>query len=162
MTDAGRTIATLKRRRDFLRAAGSGVKFATGGLVLQACRDPQAAPSGGSPQPIRVGFTASKKVGGAVQRNRARRRLRALAREVIAAEAAPGHDYVLIARPETVVRDFAALRNDLRTALKRLRLLRRPPASPAAPPAATPPAHAPAVDLRPAIPGPASGPTRAT
>ena len=74
---------------------------------------------------IRVGFTASKKVGGAVVRNRARRRLRALAREVLSNEAAPGYDYVLIARAETATRDYAALRNDMRFALKRLRLLER-------------------------------------
>lgn len=76
-------------------------------------------------QTIRVGFTASKKVGGAVVRNRARRRLKALAREVIANEAAPGYDYVVIARAETATRDFADLRKDLRFALKRLRLLER-------------------------------------
>jgi ribonuclease P protein component len=72
---------------------------------------------------MRVGFTASKKVGGAVVRTRARRRLRALAREVLLREAAPGYDYVLIARPETATRDYALLRDDLRYALKRLRLL---------------------------------------
>ncbi len=75
---------------------------------------------------IRVGYTASKKVGGAVVRNRARRRLRALAREVLAVEAVPGYDYVLIARAETATRDYAALRGDMRFALKRLRLLRPP------------------------------------
>ncbi len=82
--------------------------------------------------PIRVGYTASKKVGGAVQRNRAKRRLRALAREILAAEAAPGHDYVLIARSETVVRAYTDLKRDLRHALRRLGLLRAPGAPAAA------------------------------
>jgi ribonuclease P protein component len=135
MGGARRALTTLARRADFLRIAGRGTKWATAGLVLQAC--PQAvrpdAPGPGqsganvSATPtIRVGFTASKKVGGAVVRNRARRRLRALAREVIANEAAPGYDYVLIARAETATRDYADLRKDMRFALKRLRLLERP------------------------------------
>ena len=76
---------------------------------------------------LRVGFTASKKVGGAVVRNRARRRLRALAREVLVREAAPGYDYVLIARAETATRDYTQLRGDMRFALKRLKLLQARP-----------------------------------
>ena len=72
---------------------------------------------------LRVGFTASKKVGGAVVRNLARRRLRALAREVLVREAVPGYDYVLIARAGTATRDYAQLRGDMRFALKRLKLL---------------------------------------
>ncbi len=133
MDGARRALTTLAKRADFLRVAGRGTKWATAGLVLQAC--PRVAPSapGTGPtganvneaQAIRVGYTASKKVGGAVVRNRARRRLRALAREVIAAEAAPGYDYVMIARAETATRDYAALRNDVRFALKRLRLLEK-------------------------------------
>jgi ribonuclease P protein component len=134
MGGARRALSTLARRADFLRIAGAGSKWATAGLVLQACPRP-AAPAERpdnagatvivSTPPIRVGYTASKKVGGAVQRNRAKRRLRALAREVLAAEAAGGHDYVLIARAATVARDYAALRADMRFALKRLRLSRR-------------------------------------
>lgn len=70
---------------------------------------------------IGVGFTASKKVGGAVARNRAKRRLRALAAEILPAEGRPGFDYVLIARPATVTRAFDDLRADLREALARTR-----------------------------------------
>jgi ribonuclease P protein component len=134
MAGARRALITLARRADFLRVAGQGAKWATAGLILQAC--PKSAPGGAAgPSPsganvsatptIRVGFTASKKVGGAVVRNRARRRLKALAREVLVHEAAPGYDYVLIARAETATRDYAALRKDMRFALKRLRLLDR-------------------------------------
>ena len=135
MAGARRALTTLAKRADFLRVAGRGTKWATAGLVLQACpRGAESAP-GTSPtganvneaQAIRVGYTASKKVGGAVVRNRARRRLRALAREVIAAEAVPGYDYVLIARAETATRDYAALCGDMRFALKRLRLLAKQP-----------------------------------
>ena len=134
MAGARRALTILARRADFLRVAGRGTKWATAGLVLQAC--PRSIPKDASgpgqsganvseAPTIRVGFTASKKVGGAVVRNRARRRLRALAREVIASEAAPGYDYVLIARAETATRDYEALRNDVRFALKRLRLLQK-------------------------------------
>jgi ribonuclease P protein component len=75
---------------------------------------------------IGVGFTASKKVGGAVARNRAKRRLRALAAEILPVEGRPGRDYVLIARPATVTRAFDDLRADLREALARTRRPRKP------------------------------------
>ena len=72
---------------------------------------------------IRFGLTASKKIGNAVIRNRARRRLRALAREILPLHGLPGWDYVLVGRPEaTVSRDFAALRADLVRALGRVHL----------------------------------------
>jgi len=73
----------------------------------------------GTPQ-ARVGFTASRKVGTAVARNRARRRLRAAVARVMPAHAAPGHDYVLIARAGTLSRPFRDLVGDLETALRRL------------------------------------------
>ena len=86
------------------------------GLILQALRRP-AASDGGAP---RIGFTASRKVGIAVVRNRARRRLRAAVDQVMPLHAAAGHDYVLVARAGTVSRPFAALLADLEGALKRL------------------------------------------
>jgi ribonuclease P protein component len=71
---------------------------------------------------IRVGFTCSKKVGNAVARNRAKRRLRAVAREVLNDAGQPGWDYVLIGRAgQTGTRPYAALRDDLLQALHRLR-----------------------------------------
>jgi ribonuclease P protein component len=105
-------LDTLKKRRDFLAAARAR-KAPARAFLLQA-RDRREDPPGAP----RIGYTASKKVGGAVVRNRAKRRLRALAREVLAPAARPGWDYVLIARAgETVSRSFEALRRDLADAL---------------------------------------------
>ena len=107
-------ISTLQNRPDFLRAA-SALRQATGGFLVQA-RDRRDETPG-----VRVGFTASKKIGNAVARNRAKRRLRAIAREVLPKMARPGWDYVLVAKPGvTTVRDFALLLADLHGALARL------------------------------------------
>lgn len=113
----------LKKRSEFLRVAGQGRKWAMPGLVVQAAQrplseeEPEAMP--------RLGLTASKKVGGAVARNRAKRRLRALASELLPSHGRPGHDYVLIGRPATPGRDFGQLRQDLLTALERVHAPRR-------------------------------------
>ncbi|HEX9447021.1 MAG TPA: ribonuclease P protein component [Dongiaceae bacterium] len=70
--------------------------------------------------PMRVGFTASRKVGNAVKRNRAKRRLRAAVDLVIEQHGAPGHDVVLIARQSTLTREFPALIQDLTKGLQKL------------------------------------------
>ena len=106
-------IRRLERRPEFLAVASSGLKAAMPGLVLQA--RPR-----GDDEPLRVGFTASRKVGGAVIRNRARRRLKAAAEQVLGREGRRGHDYVLIARAETVRRPFELLLYDLGRALGRV------------------------------------------
>ncbi|MBD3677204.1 MAG: ribonuclease P protein component [Rhodobacteraceae bacterium] len=110
-------IETLTQRSDFLKAARAK-RDARPGFVLQARRRGEGEPDGAL---IRVGFTCSKKVGNAVARNRAKRRLRALAREVLPRAGVPGFDYVLIGRVETTAtRDFAEMTADMEKALKRL------------------------------------------
>lgn len=112
-------LARLKRRAEFLRVAGSRKKWVAPGLILQAA----AGPTVPSAEP-RIGFTASRKVGIAVVRNRARRRLKAAVAATMPLHAAAGHDYVLVARAETVRRPYAELVGDLETGLKRLGLWR--------------------------------------
>jgi len=113
-----RRVHTLTRRADFLAAARARHK-ATSGFIVQA--RPRRA-GGPAPDALRVGFTCSKKVGNAVARNRAKRRLRALARAVLPERGRPGWDYVLIGRAgETGLRPFDDLRRDLAFALGRMR-----------------------------------------
>jgi ribonuclease P protein component len=106
----------LKRRRDFLRLARTGRKWAAGGLVLQAKRRPDdlATDAGTDSASVRVGFTVSRKVGNSVVRNRARRRLKA------AAHGMPGFDYVVIGRAATPKRPWAELQDDMVAALKKV------------------------------------------
>ncbi|MGH6989203.1 MAG: ribonuclease P protein component [Stellaceae bacterium] len=113
-------LTRLKRRAEFLRVAAARRKWVAPGLILQAV---PATESAAAPEP-RIGFTASRKVGGAVVRNRARRRLRAAVANVMPLHAAAGHDYVLIARAGTLRRAYADLIGDLETGLRRLGLWR--------------------------------------
>src|SRR6056297_3926134 len=106
----------LRRRADFLAAARAR-RQGTRTMMVQG-RDRRDGDPG-----IRVGFTCSKKVGNAVARNRAKRRLRAVAREILPAYGQPGWDYVLIGRAkETAARPYAALRDDLIHALRKLQV----------------------------------------
>jgi ribonuclease P protein component len=108
---------TLSRRADFLRAAQAR-RQGTAGFLLQAR---QRRPDEPGAEALRVGYTCSKKLGNAVARNRAKRRLRALARLVLPVHGRPGWDYVLVGRPEaTATRDFALMRADLERALERV------------------------------------------
>lgn len=100
----------IKSRTHFLRAQ-RGIRRSTGALTLEVCASPEAGDG------MRVGFTASKKVGNAVARNRAKRRLRAAANALLPLYGLPGNDYVLVARTATLDRPFEALLADLKDAL---------------------------------------------
>ncbi len=131
-------IGRLRRRREFLRVARGRRKWAAPGLVLQAReaadnRNKAREAAGDRDKTrdatnedamVRIGFTASRKVGNAVARNRAKRRLRAAVSEIMPACAAPGIDYVIIARGATLTRRYADLLADLKTALRRVGALR--------------------------------------
>ncbi len=110
-------LSVLKQRADFLRAARARRQPMPGFLLQSRMRgdDEQAA------SPIRIGYTCSKKVGNAVARNRAKRRLREIARAILPVDGRAGWDYVLVGRAEaTADLPFDQLKTDLAKALRML------------------------------------------
>ena len=110
-------IGRLKTRAEFLHVR-EGARFATPTLVLQArARGDGVEANGGV---ARFGFTATKSLGGAVVRNRARRRLKEAVRLLAPIHAVDGYDYVLIARAGTLQRPFTEITRDLERALAKV------------------------------------------
>ena len=104
----------LRKRSDFL-AAATGGKVPTAGFVLQARARAESGP-------VRIGFTVSRKVGHAVERNRVRRRLKEIVRLSAATGLLSGHDYVLIGRRAALSLPFDQITEDFKRALRRLRV----------------------------------------
>ena len=108
-------LIQIKTRADFLKIQGSGRKWVSHGLIVQT------KPNKNDIQ--RIGFTVSKKVDkSAVKRNRIKRRLRAVAAEILPIHAANGHDYILVGRPQTLTRPYETLCNDLKWCLGKMDL----------------------------------------
>ena len=105
-------MRTISSRAGFLAARSNGKKALSQGLVIQAVENGESQ--------YRIGFTATKKIGNAVTRNRARRRMRGLARRYLAPLAQPGTDYVLIARHDTVNADWQDMAKGLQKAISYL------------------------------------------
>lgn len=108
------TLGRLLRRAEFLGVAAKGKKWVAPGVIVQLLPQPDL-------NHIRMGLTASRKVGGAVERNRARRRLRALAVELLPTLGLPPCDVVLIAKTATITRPAPDLRQDLLWCLSKLK-----------------------------------------
>lgn len=123
MPESDLRFERLRKRADFLLAAKAPA-LSRGAVFIQMRKRPDEDPL------VRVGFTATRKIGGAVERNRAKRRLREVVRMVLPTLARPGWDYVLVGRPGvTIDRDFALLKADLEGALRQIHAP-RPPRAP--------------------------------
>lgn len=109
---------TIRKRRDFLLASASGKKFITNSIILQMVKRGGNHPV--SPASVRVGFTVTKKMGGAVVRNRIKRRLREAARLVMAKYGITGYDYVIISRHKALTCNFSELQRDMEFAFTRI------------------------------------------
>jgi ribonuclease P protein component len=128
-------VNRLRRRREFVAVAATRWRWVGPAFVLQA--GPRSEPT-----TIGIGFTASRRIGNAVARNRARRRLRAAVRAILPGPAEPGYDYVIVARPAILTCSFDLILEDLTTAFAQVTRRRRdgtrkdaasagPPGSPA-------------------------------
>ena len=115
--------------------AASGRKCAVKGVVLQvrSCGTDNRHADPDTQANVWFGITASRRVGGAVARNRVKRRLRAAAAKILVAQGAVGHDYVLIGRQATLTRPFPALLSDLSEAMRRVGATRSEAAHPQPP-----------------------------
>jgi len=113
MTSQTPTLHRLTSRPQFL-AAAKGISLARGAVVVQRLERADGDAT------MRIGFTATRKVGGAVVRNRCKRRLRQAARALVPDFGVPGSDYVFIARQGTADRPWERLLDDVKSALTRL------------------------------------------
>lgn len=108
-------ISQIKTRADFVKIQSKGKKWVSHGLTIQTMPNEQGL--------TRVGFTVTKRVDkSAVNRNRMKRRLRAVAADVLSKGALTGHDYILVGRAQTLKRPYGLLCKDLRWCLRKLDL----------------------------------------
>ena len=109
-------LGRILKRPEYLRIKHEGTSVATRGLVIQAVSgiDQREAPC------PRVGYTVSKRVGNAVKRNRARRRLKSVAADILTRNGLPTWDYVFIGRVTTLERSYDSLLEDAKAALRKI------------------------------------------
>lgn len=108
-------LTPIKKRADFLKIQGKGRKWVSHGLIVQTAPNEDGLK--------RIGFTVSKRVDkSAVKRNRIKRRLRAVAADILPEGAQGGQDYILVGRPQTLTRPYETLCNDLRWCLRKMGL----------------------------------------
>ncbi len=111
------SLNLLRKRGDFVLVTRKGTRIVTRGLILEALPIPDKT---GYEKGMQVGFTASSRIGNAVKRNRVKRILREMARQVLPLKGKDSYYYVLVGRKETLERSFDKLIHDLEYALKRV------------------------------------------
>lgn len=118
-------LARLTQRKQFLAAADRGRRFRSSAFTVQVldapAREAEGSDAARDSSGLRLGLTASRKVGNAVKRNRIRRRLRVAAQQALAAQADRPCDVVIVARPETLTAGFRTLVSELSVAIERAR-----------------------------------------
>ena len=117
-------IKRLKKRSEFRKVASTGRGKVTPGLILQSRKHTLLEQKSNRTEPLRLGFTVSKKVGNAVERNRAKRRLKAVAQTVLPKKGASNVDLVIIGRQNTLKRPFKNLLEDFENALECIKPLK--------------------------------------
>lgn len=112
------SLVQIKTRAEFLKIQGKGKKWVSHGLVIQTMPNDLGV--------MRIGYTVSKRVDkSAVKRNRIKRRLRAIAADIIPTHAKGGQDYILVGRPATATRPYDTLTNDIKWCLGKMELLQK-------------------------------------
>ena len=119
-SDASSSIfKKLNNRREYLHVSKNGKKAVSNGIVIQVLHNKSQIDNEETSNFIRAGFIITKKIGNAVKRNRVKRRLRALARNILVKNAKSGYDYVFIGRKNTINYRSDMLRSDLISMLKK-------------------------------------------
>ena len=112
-------LSSIKNRKDFLKISTKGISSPQVGLILQTIANDDGNNN------IRVGITATKKIGNAVIRNKCKRKLRVVANDILLEYAKENSDYVLVARDSTYDREIRLLKNDLIKALKNVKCYKK-------------------------------------
>ena len=119
------SITGLKKRSDYLKTSSARLKSVTPGLILQGRNHTPNEIRSNDLSDLRIGFTVSKKVGNAVSRNRVKRRLKAVAQNILSAKSPKHLDLVVIGRQNALKRSFSNLLADMEKALTQIQISKR-------------------------------------